>query len=205
MLTDLKLNVFYPHSPERVWQVITNRRALAAWLMDNDFEPRVGHKFRFQPDSQQGFDGTIHCEVIELDEPRSLSYTWRGGLMCKPTIVTWTLLPVDGGTQLQLEHKGFESEVTQLSQPMRLAQTWSDNPMPKAILETRRLDPVTRGMPFQRGYASVDNFDRITLNFYLSGGWHSALNSRLQNVITEIPKQGRLASVASNLETANCQ
>jgi uncharacterized protein YndB with AHSA1/START domain len=108
MLRDLKLDVFYPYSPERVWQAITNRRVLAQWLMENDFEPRIGHKFRFEPQPHQGVNEAIHCEVIELDEPRSLSYTWRGGLMGKPTIVTWRLVPMEGGTQLQLEHKGFE-------------------------------------------------------------------------------------------------
>ncbi len=194
MLRDLKLNVFYPYSPERVWQVITNRRALAAWLMDNDFEPRIGHKFRFQPQPQQGIEDTIYCEVIELDEPRSLSYTWRGSLMCKPTIVTWKLLPVDGGTQLQVEHKGFESEVPKLSQPIRLAQERQDNFMPKAILETRMLEAAKPGMAFPVGDARGDNFDRVTLNFYLSGGWHSALNNSLQNLLTDMAEQGCLAS-----------
>ncbi len=48
MIPAVKMDVFYPYPPERVWQVLTNRRALAAWLMENDFEPRVGHKFQFQ-------------------------------------------------------------------------------------------------------------------------------------------------------------
>jgi len=92
MLRDVKTEVFYPYPPERVWQVITNRHALAVWLMENDFEPRLGHKFRFQFEPQQGINNTIYCEVIQLDEPRCLSYTWRGSFMCQPTIVTWTLL-----------------------------------------------------------------------------------------------------------------
>ncbi len=198
MLRDLNLKVFYPYSPERVWKAIANRRALAAWLMDNDFEPRLGHKFRFQPEPQQRLDGAIYCEVIELDEPRCLSYTWRGSLMCKPTIVTWTLEPVEGGTQLQIEHKGFESGVTKLSQPMHLAHERQDKSMPRAILETRILEPIHRGMPFEQGYARIENFDQVTLNFYLSGGWHFALNSRLQNLLTEITQHDCLASVASN-------
>jgi len=199
MLRDVKTEVFYPYPPERVWQVLTNRRALAAWLMDNDFEPRVGHKFRFQPDPQQGIEEAIHCEVIELNEPRSLSYTWRGGFMAKPTIVTWTLLPVDGGTQLQLEHKGLESEITPFSQPMRLAQARHDNSIFKATLETQLL-PVSPKMPSVLGYKQFESFDNITLNFYLSGGWHSSLNSRLQTVLADIAKQNHLAA-ASNVHT----
>src|SRR4028119_302929 len=193
MLRDLKTEVFYPYPPERLWQVLTNRRALAAWLMDNDFEPRVGHKFRFHPDPQQGWEEAIHCEVIELNEPRSLSYTWRGGFMGKSTIVTWTLLPVDGGTQLQLEHKGLESEVTPFSQPMRLAQARQDNSMFKATLETQLL-PVSPRMPSALGYKQFESFDNITLNFYLSGGWHSPLNSRLQTVLADIAQQSHLAA-----------
>lgn len=187
MLRDLTLNAFYPYSPERVWKAIANRRALAAWLMDNDFEPRVGHKFRFQ--SEQGTEDTIYCEVIELDEPRCLSYTWRGSFTCKPTLVTWKLVPVEGGTQVQLEHTGFESTIPTLTQPMCLARERQDNSMPKAILETRLLEPVYRGMPFPLGYAKIDNFDRVTLNFYLSGGWHDALNNRLQNLLADVAEQ----------------
>ncbi len=203
MLRDLKLDVFYPYSPEQVWRAITNRRALAAWLMDNDFEPRVGHKFRFEPDPQQGVEDTIYCEVIELDEPKSLSYTWRGGFMCKPTIVTWTLLPVDGGTQLQLEHKGFESQANKLTQPIRLPQTQQNNLMPKAVLNTGTLEPVHREVPFHLGDETFKNFDSATVNFYLGGGWHWALNSRLKQMLVDTSQQSCLASVASDAQTSN--
>lgn len=201
MLRDLKLDIFYPYSPERVWKAIANRRALAAWLMENDFEPRVGHKFRFVPQPQQGVEGTIYCEVIELDEPRSLSYTWRGSFTCQPTIVTWRLLPVDGGTQLQLEHNGFESEVTKFSQPMRLAQARQNNSTFNATLETHLLEPVNQRMMFQPRYQQFESFDGVTLNFYLSGGWHSALNNRLQKMLTNVTEQSSLASVSSNVQT----
>lgn len=53
-LKKLKMEVFYPYPPQRVWQVLTNRHALAMWLMENDFEPRVGHKFRFQHSTLPG-------------------------------------------------------------------------------------------------------------------------------------------------------
>ena len=213
MLRDLKLDVFYPYSPQRVWQAITNRRVLCQWWMETVFEPRVGHKFRFQAQPHQGFNEAIHCEVIELDEPRSLSYTWRGGLIGKPTIVTWRLVPVEGGTRLQLEHKGFESNVigckqqgfaiasdtaqraTALSQP----KTWQDDSAPKAFLEMQTLGPMESRKPLSMGYGRVESFDTITLNFLLDGGWNCALNGRLQNLLSDIAKQPHLASVASNV------
>lgn len=185
MLQNVKTEVFYPYPPERVWQVITNRRALAAWLMENDFEPRLGHKFRFKTEAKQGINNTIYCEVIKLDEPRCLSYTWTGNFMCQPTIVTWTLLPVEGGTKLQLEHTGFESKVSQFSQPMRLAQTEFNHNLPKAIFETRLLEPVNHNKSLKY-YPQIENYDHATSNFYLNGGWETAITEKINKVLTDI-------------------
>ncbi|GAA6619596.1 SRPBCC domain-containing protein [Scytonema sp. NUACC26] len=117
MLRDLKKEIFYPHPPEKVWQVLTNRRTLAAWLMENDFEPRVGHKFQFQDSTLPGISETIDCEVLELDEPNRLSYTWQDKFMSRPSIVTWILEPQEGGTKLRLEHKILQSLPTESQQP----------------------------------------------------------------------------------------
>ena len=182
MLRNVKTEVFYPYPPELVWQVITNRRALAAWLMENDFEPKIGHKFRFQTEPQSGIDSTIYCEVIELDEPKSLSYTWRGSFMCQPSIVTWKLLAVEGGTKLQLEHTGLESKVSQ-SKPLRFAQTMLNNSMPQAVM-ARQLLPVVQNS--LANYQNIDNYDLVTYKFYLNGGWSIALNERMNKVLTNI-------------------
>ncbi len=117
MLRNLKKEVFYPYPPQRVWQVLTNRSALAAWLMENDFEPRVGHKFRFQDSTLPGLDESIDCEVIELEEPKRLSYTWQDKFMPQPSIVTWILEPQEGGTQLRLQHRILETAMTEVRQP----------------------------------------------------------------------------------------
>lgn len=108
MKEQVKLSVFYPHPPQRVWQALTDRRALATWMMKNDFEPKLGHKFRFEhslPRLQ-----VIDCEVVELEAPKRLAYTWQDitGL----TLVIWTLTPVEGGTQLQLTHQKSSFAVT---------------------------------------------------------------------------------------------
>jgi uncharacterized protein YndB with AHSA1/START domain len=104
MNQSIKMDVFYPHPPERVWQVLTDRRALAAWMMENDFEPRLGHKFKFQNHGLPGLETAIDCEVVELDEPKRLAYTWQDNSTCERSLVIWTLTPVEGGTQLQLKH-----------------------------------------------------------------------------------------------------
>jgi uncharacterized protein YndB with AHSA1/START domain len=107
MKRDLKFERFYPHPPERVWKALTNPKALAEWYMENDFQPVVGHKFTFQTDPGPSFDGKLRCEVTLVDEPHQLAYTFIGGYMKRKTLVTWTLMPQNNGTLLQLEHTGF--------------------------------------------------------------------------------------------------
>lgn len=98
------LEVFYPHPPERIWQVLTDRQALATWMMENDFEPRLGHRFKFYHQPLPGLQATILCEVVELEEPNRLAFTWKESLTAEPSLVVWTLTPVAGGTQLRLKH-----------------------------------------------------------------------------------------------------
>jgi uncharacterized protein YndB with AHSA1/START domain len=113
MKRDLKLERTYAHSPERVWRALTDPRAVSTWLMENDFQPTLGHRFTFRAKPQPGWDGVTYCEVIEIDAPRRLAYTWRGGAKGKPatldTVVRFTLEQVaEGGTRLLLEHDGFD-------------------------------------------------------------------------------------------------
>jgi uncharacterized protein YndB with AHSA1/START domain len=88
---------------------LTDPAALAEWLMPNDFKPVLGHRFQFRFKPMPGWRGYVECEVIELQEPRRLAYTWLGDDdWTSPTIVRWTLDPVADGTRLTLEHTGFQ-------------------------------------------------------------------------------------------------
>lgn len=102
----IELDRFYPHAPDRVWAAISSAEALAAWLMPNDFEPRIGHRFCFRTDPAPGFDGVVHCEVLELEAPRTMVWSWRGGPV--DTTVTFELVPLEGGTQLRFSQAGFD-------------------------------------------------------------------------------------------------
>ncbi len=184
MLRDLKKEVFYPYPPQRVWQVLTNRHTLAVWLMENDFEPRVGHKFRFLYSSIPGLAESIDCEVIELDEPKRLSFTWQDSMMYRPSIVIWTLKPVDGGTQLQLEHKGLSQEPDQtrlsasLHEPMRLSQPWQGRFMHESTALTAHstmLSPIPVGR-----YEALNS---VILSSFLDGGWDFRLSERMPQVL----------------------
>ena len=109
MKRDLVFERIYPHPPSKVWEALADSKAIAEWLMENDFEPKVGHKFQFhtKPVPMFDFNGVVDCEVLEVDAPHRLVYSWQSGPLGR-TIVAWTLEPVAEGTRLKLEHNGFE-------------------------------------------------------------------------------------------------
>ncbi len=104
-------------SIERVWHALTDPATLSQWMFfeTDDFQPVVGHHFRFRGKASTGWTAAIDCEVLEVDEPHRLSYSWATeGLMGHHrTTVTWTLVEADGVTRLHLEQSGFDSQATQ--------------------------------------------------------------------------------------------
>jgi uncharacterized protein YndB with AHSA1/START domain len=129
MNQSVTLEVFYPHSPERVWQALTDQRALAVWMLDNDFEPRIGHKFHFRQPIVPGFNRIIHCEVIELDLLKRLVYRWQETETEASTIVTWTLIAVPEGTMLQLHH--HQPDQTTAISPSAMFQRFAQRATPQ--------------------------------------------------------------------------
>ena len=113
MHQSINLERFYPHSIDQIWFALTNQSALTKWLMENDFEPTPGHQFQFLIKSELGETSIIYCEVLTVDPPIQLSYTWREQWMDQPSVVTWTLESVEDGTQLQLCHSGLDTASTQ--------------------------------------------------------------------------------------------
>ncbi len=105
MKPDLKFEAVYPYAPEQVWRALTDPQALSEWLMPNDFQARLGHRFEFRSQPAGNFSGIIDCKVLELNPPKRLAYTWRSGT--QNTIVSFTLERVGQGTRLVLEHTGF--------------------------------------------------------------------------------------------------
>jgi uncharacterized protein YndB with AHSA1/START domain len=113
---DIDVTVSYPHPVEHVWAALTSSQALAAWLMPNDFEPVVGRRFtlRARPAPGLGFDGVVRCQVLELDPPRRMVWSWAGGVI--DTTVTFTLEPAgDAGTRLRMHQVGFHGLGGQLT------------------------------------------------------------------------------------------
>ncbi len=96
-----------PHAPAKVWRALTEPALLAKWLMPTDMQPVVGKAFTFKTTPNLEWDGTVSCEMQEIEPLKRLRYSWGGGGL-DSTMVTWTLTPTKaGGTLLHLEHSGF--------------------------------------------------------------------------------------------------
>ncbi|UFZ04662.1 SRPBCC domain-containing protein [Bradyrhizobium ontarionense] len=105
----------FPHAPEVIWKALTSGELIGRWLMaPTGFAPVVGTHFTFQTTPAGAWDGTIHCEVLEVVSNERLSYAWRGGHEGNvgygaplETVVTFSLSRTDTGTRLRLVHSGF--------------------------------------------------------------------------------------------------
>jgi uncharacterized protein YndB with AHSA1/START domain len=97
-----------PHPPEKIWRALTQGPLIEEWLMKNDFQPVVGHRFNFRATPLPNWDGIIGSEVRVIEPNSRLSYSWDS--MGLKTVVTWTLTPTEGGTHVRMEHSGFPSE-----------------------------------------------------------------------------------------------
>lgn len=106
MKSDVSLDFQFKSPIERVWFALTDSKTLSKWLMENDFKPVVGHKFQFRTEPTEWWNGIVDCEVLEVNEPHPLTYTWVSGT--ENTTVTWTLeQAADGTTLLHLDQTGF--------------------------------------------------------------------------------------------------
>jgi uncharacterized protein YndB with AHSA1/START domain len=134
-MRDIVITRDLPYPVELVWSAFTESDQIAAWLMKNDFSPVVGHKFTFVTDPAPGFDGVVHCTVLEVDTMRRLKMSWRGGPV--DTILTYDLQPIAEGVRLTLRHTGFKGLSTLMPRLM-LGGGWKSLVATKlvAVLET---------------------------------------------------------------------
>jgi uncharacterized protein YndB with AHSA1/START domain len=113
----MKLNVLlvedFPHPVEKVWRSLTNPEALRVWLMDNDFEPRIGRRFILRGrDVPAGWRGWIECEVLEINSPHRMVWSWSSNEGDVPSRLQFDLQELEGGaTRLTLRHTGDMDEL----------------------------------------------------------------------------------------------
>ncbi|MFF3923226.1 SRPBCC family protein [Paenibacillus lactis] len=102
----LSLDFQYTTSIEKAWAALTDPNKLAQWITANDFKPVVGHRFQFRHEPNDYWDGIVDGEVLIVEEPTRLSYSWAAG--DERHTVTWTLQDLgDGRVNLHLEQTGF--------------------------------------------------------------------------------------------------
>jgi uncharacterized protein YndB with AHSA1/START domain len=98
-----------PYPPEKIWRALTQPHLIEEWLMKNDFNSVVGHRFNLRADW-----GAVDCQVLAVEPNKTLSYTWAAhGL---ESFVTWTLTPTSTGTRLRMEQSGFPPDQPQYYQ-----------------------------------------------------------------------------------------
>jgi uncharacterized protein YndB with AHSA1/START domain len=103
-----------PHPQEKIWRALTDGVLIEQWLMKNDFQPIVGHKFNFRAEPMFGWNGVADCEVLIVHPPHRLSWSQNAsgdqaadGLH---SVVTWTLTPTATGTNVRMEQSGFRPQ-----------------------------------------------------------------------------------------------
>jgi len=95
--------------PEKIWRALTRPELLEEWLMKNDFQPAMDHRFQFRGDW-----GAVDCKILAVEPHKLLSYSWAAyGL---ESVVTWTLTATAKGTKLRMEQAGFRADQQQAFQ-----------------------------------------------------------------------------------------
>jgi len=101
-------------SPERVFQALASKEVCDWWVRPGVFnttewsaDVRVGGRYR-AAGIVRGAPYAIEGEFLEIDPPNKLVMTWhRAGMPGTPTVLTYMLEKLDGGTRLTLHHTGF--------------------------------------------------------------------------------------------------
>jgi uncharacterized protein YndB with AHSA1/START domain len=115
MTLTLSMDFQFTTSIQKLWSALTDSSKLSRWVanihtgegMDNDFQPVVGHRFQFRTKPIEYWNGIIEGEVLIVEEPTRLSYTWENG---EKHTVTWTLQDLGNGkVNLHLEQTGISN------------------------------------------------------------------------------------------------
>jgi uncharacterized protein YndB with AHSA1/START domain len=113
-MTEYTVVCDYPYPIEEVWAVLTEPEQVARWTTTGQggrpegFAAVPGTKFRFVGKPTIGWAGVVYCEVIAVDAPHSLHYTWRGDEDSdEVTDVTYLLEETAARTRFTWHHTGF--------------------------------------------------------------------------------------------------
>jgi uncharacterized protein YndB with AHSA1/START domain len=109
MLPDIERSIIIDAPIQKIWEAVSTSEGLASWLMPNDFQPVLGCEFIFRSEPKNGWDGVVHCKVMELNPPERIGFTWTGNNMDQ--YVSFELVPLEKNTtQFLLVHSGWKEE-----------------------------------------------------------------------------------------------
>src|SRR3984893_11813091 len=111
---DIVVDEVFLHTPETIWKTLTTANLMGRWMMPAGFEPVEGKHFTYQTKPAGTWDGTIHCQVLQVKPNERLVYAWKGGHEGNvgygsplETFVKFRLFRVENVTRLRLVHSGF--------------------------------------------------------------------------------------------------
>lgn len=101
-------------TPERIFQAITSLEIVDWWGKPGVFDTRewsgdvkVGGNWRASGLGRGGAPWELEGSFLEVDPPRRLAHTWKTpGSSAEPSVVTYLLEKVAGGTRVTLRHRG---------------------------------------------------------------------------------------------------
>ncbi|WP_404293379.1 SRPBCC domain-containing protein [Cytobacillus kochii] len=105
---DIQQSIILNAPINKVWQHVATSEGIAEWFMPNNFQATEGFTFEVQSPF-----GPSPCQVLEIDEPNKLSFSWD----TDGWVVTFLLEEVDNSTKFTLIHSGWKEANTILTKP----------------------------------------------------------------------------------------
>ena len=128
LLPEIRKTVVINAPIEKVWKAVSTSDGIAAWWMENTFEPVLGREFVLHA----GPYGDSRCKVTELEPISRVGFDWNSDWR-----LTFELRDLgDNKTEFTLIHSGFDAEKsTSFGQPHTAVREIMDGGWEKIVKE----------------------------------------------------------------------
>ncbi|WP_448953666.1 SRPBCC family protein [Labrys neptuniae] len=109
---DLRIERRIAASIGTVWACLTTPALIADWFFAVDFRPEVGHRFRIAGEPVSGWRGWTDVEVLELEPPRRMLWSFDCCAEAEASHVLFELEQKQDHVRLLLSHDGFVPALT---------------------------------------------------------------------------------------------